>query len=423
MSDTPNSRREFLSQSAKLAAMTGLASAAVAQAKSPLPSWLGGGSKIKVVAGPKPRTIGPNDTIRFGLIGVGGQCRHDLGRLLNIPNVSIQAIADPDEGNVQKTLDLLQKNGVSKVDVYSGFDDWKTKLLAREDIDAVLTATPCYLHGPIHLACFEAGKHFYGEKPLCTEADEADALVLAQRKNPDVKGQIGFQRRGSKLYAEGIKRIRDGQIGDPIDGRGTWNNSWGPIGLPSEGSSKTWVGRIWLGRREYSGDWMLEQACHTWDVFCWITGKPPIAASGFGRKDIFTDLDPKRDVTDYYIANLEFPDGFLVDFQHSWFCPNTDPDKKFSGVFERVAGKKGGLLLNEGIYLPREKNGTVEKYGTEENHYMASLKAFVKSIREDTPVVCGVESSRLATYTGLLVRKAVDERRRVDLKEIGYKPM
>ncbi len=423
MSDTSNSRREFLTQSAKLAAISGLATAAVANAKNPLPSWLGAKSKIKVVAGPKPRTIGPNEPIRFGLIGVGGQCRHDLGRLLTIPNISIKAIADPDEGNVKKAVEVIEKNGGDKVDIYNGFDDWKNKLLAREDIDAILTATPCYMHGPIHLACFEAGKHFYGEKPLCTEADEADALVEAQRKNPEVKGQIGFQRRGSKLYAEGIKRIRDGVIGDPIDGRGAWNNAWGPIGLPKEVTGKGWMGRIWLGRAKYSGDWMLEQACHTWDVFCWITGKPPISACGFGRKDLFKDLDPDRDVTDYYIANLEFPDGFLVDFQHSWFCPKTDPKRDFSGVFEKVAGKKGGLILNEGLFLPREDKGKAEKYKTDEDHYLASMTAFVNSIREHTPVCCGVESSRLATYTGLLVRKAVNERRRVDLKEIGYKPM
>jgi myo-inositol 2-dehydrogenase / D-chiro-inositol 1-dehydrogenase len=422
MSDTPNSRREFLSHSAKLAAVAGLASVAATKAMSPATSLARGG-KIKVTAGPKPRPIGPNDTIGLGLIGIGGQGRHDLERLLkNNPNISVKAIADPDPDNARKAAELVQSITGETIEIYPEFDDYKTRLLARDDVDAVLTATPCYMHGPIHLACFEAGKHFYGEKPLCTEANEADALVEAQRKNPDVVGQIGFQRRATKLYAEGIKRIRDGIIGEPMDGRGAWNNSWGPIGLPHEKAEK-WPGRIWLARRKWSGDWMLEQACHTWDVFCWVTGQPPIAASGVGRTDVFDEMDPDRDVTDFYFAHLEFPGKFFVDFEHSWICPKKDPDHRFSGVFERVAGRKGGILLNEGVFLPRDQ-GEIQTYRPDEpDHIAIAIQAFVNSIRTGAPVACDMETARPSTYTGLLVRAAVDAGRRVELKELGYKPM
>jgi len=421
MSDTPNSRREFLSSSARLAAVAGLASAAAAQAMSPARPIRG--SKIKVTAGPKPRKIGPNDTIGLGLIGIGGQGRHDLDKLLkNNPNISVKAIADPDPHNAKQAAELVRSITGESIDVYPDFEDYKTKLLARDDVDAVLTASPCYMHGPIHLACYEAGKHFYGEKPLCTEVSEADALVEAQLKNPEVVGQIGFQRRSTKLYAEGIKRIRDGVIGEPMDGRGAWNNSWGPIGLPNEKGEK-WPGRIWLARRKWSGDWMLEQACHTWDVFCWVTGQPPLAASGVGRQDVFKDMDPERDVTDFYFAHLEFPGQFYVDFEHSWICPKKDPNHRFSGVFERIAGRKGGILLNEGVFLPRDQ-GEVETYRPEEGDHIAmSLQAFVQSIRTGSPIVCDMRTARLSTYTGVLVREAVLEGRRVELKELGYKPM
>ncbi len=418
------SRRHFLSQSAKAAAAAGAATAMSGCATSGGGRTFVRGPVIETVAGPTPRKIGENDVIRFGLIGVGGQGRYDVERLLkNNQRLSVKAIADPDPNNARQAADLVKSITGETPEVYSGFDDWKNKLLAREDIDAVFSATPCYMHGPVYLACFAAGKHFYGEKPMCTEASEADALVEAQRKNPMVKGQIGFQRRGTKLYHEGVKRVRDGVIGDPIDGRGAWNNSWGPIGLPNE-VAETWPGRIWLGRRKYSGDWMLEQACHTWDVFCWVTGTPPIAASGTGRRDVFKDMDPDRDVTDFYFAHLEFPGGFKVDFEHSWICPKVDPNSRFSGVFERVAGKKGGLLLDEGVFLPRDDKGKLVKYKPEEgDHYVLALGAFINSIRTDAPVVCDVVSSRMATYTGLLVRQAVDEGRRVALSELGYRQM
>src|SRR5512132_2514182 len=108
MSDTPNSRRDFLTQSAKLATAAGLATAVAAQAMSPARP-IERGDKIKVTAGPKPRQIGPNETIRLGLIGIGGQGRHDLERLLkNNKNISVKAIADPDPTNAKKAADLVK---------------------------------------------------------------------------------------------------------------------------------------------------------------------------------------------------------------------------------------------------------------------------------------------------------------------------
>jgi predicted dehydrogenase len=168
---------------------------------------------------------------------------------------------------------------------------------------------------------------------------------------------------------------------------------------------------------------MLEQACHTWDVFCWVAGEAPVAAVGMGRDDIYKDLDPERDVHDYYITNIEYPGGFFVDFQHSWICPKTDKKDKFNGVFERVAGKKAGIALNDGMIFPRESGEVVNYKPQDGDHYVAALKAFVNSIRTNSPVVCNVETSRQATYTGLLVRQAFYEKRRVEIKELGYKKM
>ncbi len=411
------SRRDFLGTAARAAAIGGLASSvSLADSHS---------AKLGIGKGPEPRKIGPEGKIRFGCIGIGGRGGGLLDILLKQPNVEVVAIADPGDHNRKRAADKVTKAGGDKPDLYSGEEDYKTKLLVRDDIDAILTATPCYMHGPVYLACFAAGKHFYGEKPMCTEANEADALVEAQKRNPKVVGQIGFQRRASIRYQEAMQRIRDGLIGELIDGRGAWNNSWGPIGRPDEGS------RIWLGRRKYSGDWMLEQACHTFDVFCWAADAMPVAASGMGRRDIFKEMDPERDVTDFYHAHLEFPNNFLVDFEHSWFCPHQDQfamradgqcrdigEGRFTGVFERAAGPKGGIDFGTGMFFPRhrkDKKFTIQP--NEPGHTEVALQEFLNSIRTGSPSVSGVETGRMATYTALLVRKAVDERRRITMDE------
>jgi len=399
------SRRDFLASSMKVAAVAGLATAAGCAAAG------GRGPAIAVSAGPTPRTIGPDGKIRFGLIGIGGRGQGLLDVLLKQKNISVKALADLDPNNRKAAIEKVKAATGETIDVYTEPDDYRNKLLARDDIDAILSA-PCWLHGPVYLACFAAGKHFYGEKPMCIEANEADALVEAQKKNPKVVGQIGFQRRASKLYIEGIKRIKEGEFGELIDGRAAWNNNWGPIGRPGEGA------RIWLGRRKFSGDWMLEQACHSWDVISWVTSEMPVAASGVGRRDVFKDMDPQRDVTDYYVAHLVYKSGLTVDFEHSWICPHKD-DGKFTGVFERFAGAKGGISFGEGSMYWRDPSMPPEQIKVDDgDHTVRAIESFLNSVRTGAPNVCTAETSRLATYTGLLVRKAVDERRWVKIEEL-----
>lgn len=404
MSDSfETSRRDFLGVSARAAALAGLMSAAGCAG-----SRMG---SIAVQRGPAPPVIKPDTKIRVGWIGIGGRGSGLLDIMLQRKDVKVVAIADTQAANRENAAKKIKDKLGDTPELYSGPEDYK-RLLEREDVDAVFSALPCDLHGPIYLECFRHGKHFYGEKPLCIRADEANALVEAQRLNPQLIAQIGFQRRVIERYQNGIKMIHDGEFGDPIDGRAAWNNSWGPLGLPKEGE------RVWLGRRKRSGDWMLEQACHSWDVLDWVAGALPEAACGQGRRDIFADQDPERDVTDFYFAVLRYPKGFTVSFQHTWFAPHHEGGR-FTGVFERVAGRKGGIALDEGKTFPRDasrKEGTVPGDGTEGTS--RSVNAFFECLHSGAKPASGVVNGRAATLTGLLVRKAVDEGRWVKMSEI-----
>jgi len=395
-------RRELLASSAKAAAIMGLATASASAA-----------------TGPAPPPIKPDQKLRLGFVGVGNRGSDLLRAAMLDSNVTVKAFVELQETRTQEALQKIKEKLGETPEVYRGPDDYK-RLIARDDIDAVFLATPCYLHGPMYLECFAAGKHFYGEKPLCLEVREADALVLAQQKNPQLIAQIGFQRRAIGYYLDGIKAIRDGAIGTPIAGRGAFNSVYGPHGVKGQPNE-------WFGRRRFSGDWMLEQACHQWDVFNWAADALPVAAEGMGRRDIFTDVDPGRDVTDSYIAHLEYPNNLLVSWEHIWACPATDKYKdstvgRFSGTYERLMGLKGSIDLGEGKIFPRKADEKIIDLHPEERINPSapdlSVKAFFQSLRTGQPPVSGVANGRRATLTGLLVRKAVDERRRVLMSEI-----
>ena len=104
---------------------------------------------------------------------------------------------------------------------------------------------------------------------MCVSVKEANELVAAQGRMRGAKVQIGFQRRANPRFIEGVKLIREDRVlGDIVDGRVSFNNSWGGAkGLGGKGS--------WQSRVAKSGDWMIEQAVHSWDVMNWVAGATP----------------------------------------------------------------------------------------------------------------------------------------------------
>lgn len=347
-----------------------------------------------------------SDRIQCGFIGVGGRGTGLLRSTLKVSGIEVRAICDIRVDHLERAQGIVEEAGQKKPEGYSTDEYDYRNLLARKDLDAVVIAVPCDWHHVMYLDAIAAEKHMYGEKPMCITREECNEVVEAAQKTPDLVLQIGFQRRSSPRYQEAIQLVHEGEIGELIDGRGAWNNAWGPL-------------MRWFGRRERSGDWMLEQACHTWDVFNWVTKAIPLRAFGIGRKDIFLDDDPFRDVTDYYCAIVEYPRGFTLQFGHSWFCPN---DSAFTGVFERVAGPKGGVDLSSGRFTYRGKRGEEKKEKViapdEGNHTDLAIASFFDAVRTGRKPDSGVINGRDAVLTGLLVRLAVDRGGVAEMSEI-----
>lgn len=345
------------------------------------------------------------DPVRVALIGAGNRMGALLPAILK-QHVEIVACADPNPKSLNEKIDRIERAVGKRPEGFTRETDFET-VLRRDDVQAALTAAPCDLHARIQLEALARGKHIYAEKPACLTLAEAQELQAAQISAPDVVVQIGFQRRANPRYVEGIRLIREGEIGKPIEGRAAWTTSGGPLGLGK-----------WLERRERSGDWMIENACHTWDVFNWLAGALPVAAYGAGRRDVFEQLSPGRDVTDYYVATLEYPGGLLVNYTHSSAAPRSD-NGAFSGTFERVAGLNGGIDLGAGrISYGDPQRAPRLIHERQPDMTGRSIAHFFDCIREGKQPASTLEHGIAATLAGLLVRRAVDERRRVEMEEI-----
>ncbi len=346
------------------------------------------------------------EPIGIGFIGTGGRGRSLLQSMLKVPNVEIRAISDVEPANRAKASDMIVAAG-QKAPAETA--DWN-ELLKRDDIQGVVSALPVHLHHQNYLDTISAGKDIYAEKPMCINAKECQEVVDAA-KGTDLIIQLGFQRRADPRFIETMGQIWAGELGDLVEGRIAWSNAWGPL-------------YNWFGKKELSGDWMVEQAVHNWDVMNWANQCRPKRAMGMGRAGLWGEQQADRTVTDYYSAIVEYENGVVVNILHSWVAPGQSGAMKahFNYEYTKLVGTRAGIDFNSGTFVYRKELNLPDRIG--HNHqgeidstYLA-LEAFADSVRTRKPAISTVENGRDSVLACLLVRAAVNRGGVVTMEEV-----
>src|SRR5688572_21838568 len=180
LSSTSLSRRGFLSTSAKLG--TVLAAAPyISRAQS---------------------TGAKGDTLNIALIGCGVEGKILTTASLPIPGIRFKAVCDIWPYNLNQSARLLQKyNHDAKP-----FEDYKEMLDTVKDIDAVIIATPDFVHAEHTNAALKAGKHVYCEKLMSNTVEGARSMVVTARETKKLL-QVGHQRRSNPRYLHARDKV------------------------------------------------------------------------------------------------------------------------------------------------------------------------------------------------------------------------
>jgi len=111
------------------------------------------------------------------MVGVGNRGAGLVKILLDIPGVEIPAICDINEDHLQRAQAIVEKTGGNRPEGYSrGPEDYR-RMVAREDLDAVMTATPWELHTPVAVAALKSGKYAATEVPAAITIEQCWDLV------------------------------------------------------------------------------------------------------------------------------------------------------------------------------------------------------------------------------------------------------
>ena len=99
--------------------------------------------------------------VRFGLIGTGERGSTLLRLLFGIPDADVIAICDTDPVSLGNAQSIIAESGVQGIEAYTGGEHAYRRLLERDDIDAVLIATPWRWHAPMSIDAMQADKHAF----------------------------------------------------------------------------------------------------------------------------------------------------------------------------------------------------------------------------------------------------------------------
>ena len=271
--------------------------------------------------------------IRFGIVGCGNISGTHAEALQKIQEAQLTACCDIDE---EKGRRFGEKHGCS---FYGNYLD----MLKNGEIDAVIIATPHYLHGQMTLQAFEAGKHVLCEKPMAITVQEAEQVLAKWAERPDLHYAVCYQNRFNPSYAQLKTMIAQQAFGQlkGIKCELTWHRDKGYY------EAASWKG-TW---KKEGGGTLINQAIHTLDVVTWMIELP----EKIKGKIMTTLLEETIEVEDAAMATAVLPDDVPVVI-HASNNYSSDPAPSVTFDFEeaRVVLTADKLVVND-VAAPLEE--------------------------------------------------------------------
>ena len=293
-------------------------------------------------------TIGPkDDTINVAMIGFGAEGKVLAASLVRIPGVRVRAVCDIWRFEQQRAKAFFKGYG-HEVTTYEDYRE----MLSKEDknIDAVIVATPDWMHCEHTCACLRAGKHVYCEKEMSNRLELAAEMCRVQKETGKLL-QIGHQRRSNPRYRHCFEHIVPNMLGRVTTAYAQWNRTLAPFFtykkppkqevLTKYGYTNPEQFHNWRWFYKYGGGSMVDLGSHQIDLFIWAWGVPPSSVTAIGGKDAF---DPPREAYDrmYCIYEFKMPDGTKNEAIYQVISSNAR-----GGFYEQFMGVNASLTIAE----------------------------------------------------------------------------
>jgi len=410
----------------------------------------------------QPAQSQPVQELAVGMIGVGSQgqtlmklCLKDL-----VPGLRFVAVCDIWPYWREYAVRLLKRYDQP----VNGYEDYREMLHKEKHLDALIIATPDWVHAEHTIAGLRAGKHVYCEKDMSNTIEAARKMVVAARETGRLL-QIGHQRRSQPRYWHALMMIeKDKILGRVTHTYGQWNRArLLEVGWPKKhtleaetlkryGYDSMEEFRNWRWYRKYSGGPMADLGSHQVDIFNWFLRTGPKSVLASGGLDYYTQQEG-RDWYDNAMAIYEYQTSAGL-VRSSYQVLNTT---SHGGFYEQFMGDEGSLVISDDgrtgqifreVHAKRrdweEEVETVESMGRDaielkigetltpegkkdlEGQKLAAqalrdsrvlhLENFFNAIRNGTPLTCPAEVAFDTCVSVLRANESIDSGGRYDFK-------
>lgn len=278
--------------------------------------------------------------IKVAVIGVGNISGVHINGYLKNPDVELYAFCDINE---QRLKEKGEKYGVTRL-----YTDKDVMLRELPELDAVSVCTWNAAHAECTIAALNAGKHVLCEKPMAMNAQQAEEMMEAARRNNKLL-QIGFVRRFGNDCNILMDFVKNDTFGELYYAKASYLRRHGCPGG-------------WFCNKELSGGGpLIDLGVHVIDLARYVAGRPhPVSAYGAtfnklgNRPEMkrkggeYTASDKNSDVfnvEDFATGMIRFDNGFVMSIEASF-----DLNKPSHNNIE-LMGTKAGATLSPDIEI------------------------------------------------------------------------
>ncbi len=335
--------------------------------------------------------------LKIGIIGAGRIGKVHLESIsYHVKNATVTAMADPFMN--EETEKLIRSYGVSKVT-----KDYKD-ILNDKDIDSVLVCSSTDTHAAISIEAINAGKHVFCEKPVDHSIEKIQAVADALKEHPDIKFQVGFNRRFDHNFAAIRKAYDDGKIGEAHILKITSRDPEPP--------NPAYI--------KVSGGIFLDMTIHDFDMACFLTDSD--VEELYVNSAVLVDpaIGEQGDV-DTAIITMKMANGALAVIDNSRKAAyGYDQRAELFGSKGMVATSNdtvsSAVISNaDGVTGEKPLFFFLERYM---GSFSEEMRQFTEAVINDTEVPVGIHAGLQSVKIGLAARKSVEEHRPVKISEI-----
>jgi len=310
--------------------------------------------------------------IKVAVVGAGGFAKVKLLPILSkIKNVKIDTIVDV---NSEQAINIANQYGAKNTT--NNLDD-----VCKEDsINVVVIATPHQCHFEQALTCLNTGKAVFVEKPAVVTNEEYFKLEKFLNQSDGYLYCVDFNRSFAPFNIAIKKEIKNRSTPLIINYR--MNSGF----IPKE---------HWVQDRKHGGR-IIGEACHIFELFCFLTGSQPLSISVDSLNTKNSDLLS----TDNFVSTINFEDGSVCSLTYTSVGSNKQNKERMEIFFDgkSIVMDDYKELTGYGLNSSFNKKSIKQDKGHE---YL--LKEFMKSASSDCISPISKNRILLASKISLIV--------------------